>query len=66
MLQWPKFARRLAEVTCRVTNQLPSMSTCKDCFHYSPTTESEGECRIIGKTEADRDKDRCPSRTFRP
>ena len=47
-------------------DEIPSMPACKDCFHYTPLTREEGECRIIGKTEADRDKDRCPSRTFRP
>jgi hypothetical protein len=42
------------------------MATCKDCFFYSPLTSQEGECRINGRIEADREQERCPSRTFRP
>jgi hypothetical protein len=42
------------------------MTTCKDCYHYSARSEKEGECRIVGPTDPDRDAERCPSRTFRP
>jgi hypothetical protein len=42
------------------------MPCCKDCFNYSPLSESEGDCQINGKTEPDRESERCPSRTFRP
>ena len=42
------------------------MSTCADCFLYTPKNEQEGECTINGMVPADRDAGRCPSRTFRP
>ncbi len=48
------------------SNQETTMATCKDCFFYTPITSQEGECRINGRIEADREQERCPSRTFRP
>ncbi|HVN73312.1 MAG TPA: hypothetical protein VMT44_01825 [Methanoregula sp.] len=40
------------------------MPVCADCISYTPKTKDRGECRINGETTADRDSDRCPSRTF--
>ncbi|MCX6682089.1 MAG: hypothetical protein NTY71_03790 [Methanoregula sp.] len=42
------------------------MPCCKDCASFSPRTKETGECRINGEAPADRDSDRCPSRTFIP
>lgn len=43
------------------------MPTCKDCFLYQPKKGgNDGECTINGPVPADRDAERCPSRTFRP
>ncbi|MDH7593558.1 MAG: hypothetical protein QHG99_04275 [Methanomicrobiales archaeon] len=42
------------------------MPTCADCYYYTPKSEGQGDCTINGPTEADRDRERCPSRTFRP
>jgi hypothetical protein len=43
-----------------------SMPFCYDCYYYKSINKTEGECQINGRVEAERDKDRCPSRTFRP
>ena len=42
------------------------MPTCADCFLYTKKNEKEGECTINGPAPADREAERCPSRTFRP
>jgi hypothetical protein len=42
------------------------MPCCKDCVSYKPKTKDAGECRISGEVPADRDSDRCPTRTFIP
>lgn len=41
------------------------MPTCADCFLYAAKNEKEGECTINGTVPADREAERCPSRTFR-
>jgi hypothetical protein len=41
------------------------MATCADCFLYTPKNEREGVCTISGPVPADREAERCPSRTFR-
>ncbi|WAC04490.1 MAG: hypothetical protein OS112_08470 [Methanoregula sp.] len=40
------------------------MGCCRECISYKPKTSDEGDCRINGDVPADRDSDRCPSRTF--
>jgi hypothetical protein len=42
------------------------MAVCRDCFFFRPLTGNEGECQMNGIVTADRDAERCPSRTFRP
>jgi hypothetical protein len=42
------------------------MPVCSDCFLYRQTNASQGECKVNGPVPADRDAERCPSRTFRP
>jgi len=42
------------------------MPTCQDCISYEPKSKDLGECRINGETTPDRDRDRCPSRSFIP
>jgi hypothetical protein len=42
------------------------MPTCSECVSYAPITRDRGDCRINGETTADRDSERCPSRTFIP
>jgi len=42
------------------------MATCRDCIFYQAITSVEGECQMDGTVAADREAERCPSRTFRP
>jgi hypothetical protein len=42
------------------------MAACRDCTFFTPLKGDEGECRMNGIVPADRDAERCPSRTFRP
>jgi hypothetical protein len=42
------------------------MAACEDCIFFRRLTENEGECQMNGIVTADRDAERCPSRTFRP
>jgi hypothetical protein len=42
------------------------MAACRDCLFFRPLTKDEGECQMNGIVPADRDTERCPSRTFRP
>jgi len=42
------------------------MAACRDCIFYKPLRGNEGECQMNGIVPADRDAERCPSRTFRP
>jgi hypothetical protein len=41
------------------------MPICADCYLYTPKTDQEGICTINGPVPADREAERCPSRTFR-
>ena len=43
-----------------------AMASCRDCIFFMPLKGDEGECRMDGIVPADRDAERCPSRTFRP
>jgi hypothetical protein len=42
------------------------MPVCKDCIQFTPGTGTQGECKINGPTDPDREAERCPSRTFIP
>lgn len=42
------------------------MASCRDCFFFTQKAGGQGECRINGPVEADRDSGRCPSRSYRP
>ncbi|MGD1004341.1 MAG: hypothetical protein ABR887_02870 [Methanoregulaceae archaeon] len=42
------------------------MLYCKDCISFKSKSKDNGECRINGDVPADRESDRCPSRTFIP
>jgi hypothetical protein len=42
------------------------VATCRDCTFFKLLKGDEGECQMNGIVTADRDAERCPSRTFRP
>lgn len=41
------------------------MATCKDCKHYQPVDESQGDC-FGHQVPADRDASQCPTNAFEP
>ncbi len=41
------------------------MATCKECKHYQPVDESQGDC-FGHQVPADRDVGQCPASAFEP
>jgi hypothetical protein len=59
-------APALTGTSKRSLSILSPVPTCNDCFLYKRTSDREGICTINGPVPADREAERCPSRTFRP
>lgn len=41
------------------------MATCKDCKHYEPVDDTQGNC-FGHEVPADRNTDDCPAKAFEP